>query len=237
MLRERAFVAVNAILFAASVAGTIALCRSMPGGMAMPGGWTMSMAWMRMPAQSWLGAAAMFLVMWGVMMVAMMLPSLAWVLRHPRYKRWLVATAYFFVWTVVGALTYALGVALTTAEMRSEALARSVPVATGVVLLIAGLMQVTPWKARHLACCRDCTIPMSHDTRGAWNDGVRLGVHCVLCCSGLMATLLVLGVMNLAAMTAVAAAITLERIGPDPERVAPALGIVMIAAGAIVTLH
>jgi len=34
------------------------------------------MAWMRMPGQTWPGAAASFLGMWVVMMVAMMLPSL-----------------------------------------------------------------------------------------------------------------------------------------------------------------
>ena len=34
------------------------------------------MAWMRMPGQSWLGAAATFIGMWSVMMVAMMLPVL-----------------------------------------------------------------------------------------------------------------------------------------------------------------
>ena len=45
-------------------------------GMPMPGGWTMSMTWMRMPGQTWPGAAASFLGMWIVMMVAMMLPSL-----------------------------------------------------------------------------------------------------------------------------------------------------------------
>ena len=47
------------------------------GAMPMPGGWTMSMAWTRMPGQTWSGAAASFLGMWVVMMVAMMLPSLA----------------------------------------------------------------------------------------------------------------------------------------------------------------
>ena len=35
----------------------------------MPGGWTMAMAWMRMPGQTWPGAAASFLGMWVVMMV------------------------------------------------------------------------------------------------------------------------------------------------------------------------
>jgi predicted metal-binding membrane protein len=69
---------VSALLFAASTVLTIVWCVSMSatGGMPMPGGWTMSMAWMRMPGQSWPGAAMSFLGMWIVMMVAMMLPSL-----------------------------------------------------------------------------------------------------------------------------------------------------------------
>ena len=75
---EVAFVGVSALLFAGSATLTIAWCTSMSamGGMLMPGGWTMSMAWMRMPGQTWLGAAASFIGMWVVMMVAMMLPSL-----------------------------------------------------------------------------------------------------------------------------------------------------------------
>ena len=75
---ERAFFGVSALLVAASAAATIVWCASMSamGGMPMPGGWTMSMTWMRMPGQTWPGAAASFLGMWVVMMVAMMLPSL-----------------------------------------------------------------------------------------------------------------------------------------------------------------
>ena len=75
---QRAFFGVSALLFAASAAATIVCCASMSavGEMPMPGGWTMSMAWMRMPGQTWPGAAASFLGMWVVMMVAMMLPSL-----------------------------------------------------------------------------------------------------------------------------------------------------------------
>src|SRR3954447_347353 len=79
---EHAFSAVSALLFVVSAAATIVWCRamanssSMPAEMPMPGGWTMSMAWMRMPDQTWAGAAASFLGMWIMMMVAMMLPSL-----------------------------------------------------------------------------------------------------------------------------------------------------------------
>ena len=79
MASQHTFYGVSALLFVASAAVTIVWCASMSsmGGMSMPGGWTMSMTWMRMPGQSWPGAAASFLGMWIVMMIAMMLPSIA----------------------------------------------------------------------------------------------------------------------------------------------------------------
>jgi predicted metal-binding membrane protein len=87
------FLGISALIFAASAAVTIVWCASMSsmGGMTMPGGWTMSMTWMRMPGQSWPGAAASFLGMWIVMMVAMMLPSLVPMLA--RYRQAVVTTA------------------------------------------------------------------------------------------------------------------------------------------------
>src|SRR4029450_481635 len=84
---QQAFFGVSALLFAVSTAVTIVWCASMSGmgEMPMPGGWTMSMAWMRMPGQTWPGAAASFLGMWVAMMVAMKLPSLVFMLG--RYRR------------------------------------------------------------------------------------------------------------------------------------------------------
>ena len=77
-MRGRGFFGVSALIFGTSAAGTIYWCRSMSamGEMSMPGGWKLSMTWMRMPGQSWPGAATAFLAMWMVMMVAMMLPVL-----------------------------------------------------------------------------------------------------------------------------------------------------------------
>jgi predicted metal-binding membrane protein len=245
---QRAFFGVSALLFAASATVTIVWCTSMSamGEIPMPGGWTMSMAWMRMPGQTWLGTAASFLGMWVVMMVAMMLPSLVPTLR--RYRQAvgrtgetrlgrltaLVGAGYFLVWTVFGMAAFPLGVALAAIEMREPTIARAVPIAVGVVVLIAGSLQFTAWKARHLACCREApglgrTVPADAGT--AWRHGVRLGLHCGHCCANLMAILLGLGVMDLRAMTVVAAAITVERLAPAGGRVARATGAVAVGGG------
>jgi predicted metal-binding membrane protein len=247
---EYAFLGASALLFVASTATTIVWCASMSamGGMPMPGGWTMSMAWMRMPGQTWPGAAASFLGMWIVMMVAMMLPSLVPMLwRYRQAVRrtgdgniglgWLTAlvgAGYFFVWTMFGIAAFPLGVALAALEMQQPALARAVPIAVGVVVLTAGALQFTAWKAHHLACCRDAPergrlLPAEAGT--AWRHGLRLGVHCSYCCAGLMAILLVIGVMDVGAMAVVTAAITVERLAPADERVARAIGAVVVGAG------
>jgi predicted metal-binding membrane protein len=247
---EQAFLGVSALLFAVSAAVTIVWCASMSamGEMPMPGGWTMSMAWMRMPGQTWPGTAASFLGMWIVMMVAMMLPSLVpmlWRYRQAvgrtgetRLGRLtaLVGVGYFFVWALFGAAAFPLGVALAEIEMQQPALARAVPIAAGAVVLIAGALQFTAWKARQLACCREApgrgrgrTLPADAGT--AWRHGLRLGLHCSRCCGGLMVILLVVGVMDLRAMAVVTAAITVERLAPAGERVARAIGAVVVGAG------
>jgi predicted metal-binding membrane protein len=129
---------------------------------------------------------------------------------------------------------YALGVALAAIEMRQPALARAVPVAAGVVVLLAGGLQLTAWKARHLACCGEAPgrgRTLTADAGTAWRHGLRLGLHCSTCCSGPTAILLALGVMDLRAMAVVTAAITAEGLAPAGERVARALGAVAVGAG------
>src|SRR5687767_1635412 len=140
---QHAFLAVSALLFAASAALTVHGCASMAGGMPMPGGWTMSMAWMRMPGQTWPAAAATFLGMWAVMMVAMMLPSLAgmlWRYRQAAHAMtnsraglrtaW-VGAGYFTVWILSGVVAYPVGVVLAELAMQVPTLARVVPIITG----------------------------------------------------------------------------------------------------------
>jgi predicted metal-binding membrane protein len=216
------------------------------GGMKMPGGWTMSMTWMRMPGQSWSAAAAAFIGMWTVMMVAMMLPSLTPMLMryrdalgsagesHASRLAALVGVAYFAVWTLFGVAAYMVGSMLAVLEMRWPALVRAVPLAAGVVVVIAGALQFSRWKARYLACCRD--LPMHGrvllpSATAAWRRGLRFGLHCIHCCVGLTTVLLIIGVMDLRAMVWVMAAITAERLAPNGERVAKIIGVAVVMSG------
>src|SRR5207253_1039097 len=102
------------------------------------------------------------------------------------------------------------------------------------VVMMAGSLQLTAWKARHLACCRQAPgrgRTLAADAGTAWRHGLRLGLHCSRCCAGLMAILLAIGVMDLRAMAVVAAAITVERLAPSGERVARAIGALVVGAG------
>ncbi len=243
-----AFLAVSALLFTASAALTTAWCASMSAmeKMPMPGGWAMSMAWMRMPGQTWIEAAASFLAMWVVMMAAMMLPSLVPMLwRYRQAVGWtresrlagltaLAGLGYFSVWSIFGLAIFPLGAAAAALEMAHSALARAVPIVAGLVILIAGVLQFTNWKARHLASCgetpqRGRTLPAG--AAAAWRQGVRFGLHCGLSCANLTAVLMVLGVMDLRAMAAVTAAITAERLAPARASVARVIGAVVTGAG------
>lgn len=247
---DRAFIGISAALFATSVALTILWCACMSDmqKMPMPGGWTMSMMWMRMPGRTWIAGTASFLAMWVAMMTAMMMPSHVPVLwRYRRAVRskgesrlgrltLLAGLGYFAVWSLFGFALFPLGVALATFEMAHPVLARAVPVAGSVVILIAGAVQLTSWKAHHLANCRELQAregTMATQPRTAWRQGVRFGFHCSLSCANLTAILLAVGVMDLRAMAIVTAAITAERLAPGGERVAQAIGGAVIVAGVL----
>jgi predicted metal-binding membrane protein len=199
-----------------------------------------------MPGQGWVGFAASFLGTWTAMTVAMMLPPLVPMLRC--YRRAVepaapshlggltacVGAGYFLAWVALGAAILPLGLALVQAGLRMPAWARSVPVVGGIAVLLAGVLQLTAWKARRLACCRAlpvCGQEQRATAIAAWWLGLRLGGHCIACCAPLMVVLLVAGVMDLRAMAAVTLAIAAERLAPAGERVARLIGVAILVMG------
>src|SRR5262249_61821892 len=146
----------------------------------------------------------------------------------------LVSVGYFAVWTAFGMIAFPLGIALAAIAMREPALARAMPIAVGAVVLIAGALQFTAWKAHQLACCREAprrshTLPTGAGV--ALRYGLSLGLHCSYCCANLTAILLVIGIMDLRAMAVVTAAITVGGLAPAGERVGRATGAVAIGDG------
>ena len=217
------------------------------GGMSMSDGVTTSM-WMRMPGHSWAGTATSFVAMWVAMMAAMMLPSLAPTLGRFRARgrragctqvnrrTALVGVGYLGVWTAVGAMVFPFGAAVAYLVTQQPTIARVAPLAAGVAMLLAGVVQHSPWKARQLSVCREGPAhrhaPTTH-ALAAWREGVRLGLHCVGSCAGLTAAGLLVGTMDLRVMAAVTTAITVERLAPTDARVVRAIGDVVVVAGLV----
>jgi len=148
----------------------------------------------------------------------------------------LVGLGYFFVWTLFGAAIFPLGVVLAEIEMQQASLARAVPMAAAVIVMLAGAIQFTAWKAHHLSSCREAPgqdLTFRADGGNAWRQGARFGLHCANSCANLTLLLLVAGVMDLRAMVGVTAAITLERLAPNGRQAARGIGGVIVGAGLI----
>ncbi|HEY5063156.1 MAG TPA: DUF2182 domain-containing protein [Gemmatimonadaceae bacterium] len=185
------------------------------------------------------------------MMVAMMLPSLApslWryhrrlrVARVPRagQRTTLFAMGYAGVWTTIG-----LGLFVMSAELFPKGIASATdsPIArwAGAVVLCAGVLQRSRWKAKRLLRCREADVPARAAPRNvtaALREGCRLGVDCGLSCAGPMVVLLVAGLMDTRTMMVITAAITGERVAPGGARIARVTGAVALAAGVVMCLR
>lgn len=186
-----------------------------------------------------MNASASLIGMWVPMMAAMMLPSLVptlWLYRRSVRARGngaavlltvMMAAGYFLVWTALGLATVPLIAPMSM-------LRRVAPVIVGVVVLAAGALELSSWKARQLDCCRrdtghPCARPSS--ASAAFGSGVHLGLHCCSCCAGVTALLLVSGDMSLRAMTLATAAVTVERLAPRGMDIARLIGAVVLCAG------
>jgi predicted metal-binding membrane protein len=219
-----------AVITAAAWAYIVLLARRMTSGPGPMSGHPMAPVMHAMiGVQPWTAAEfGLRAGMWAVMMVAMMVPTAvpmtllyAAVARKAAAQHSPVAPAFVFV-AGYAAMWAIFSLIATVAQWRLDQAALLSPMMVsrsaglGAVLLItAGVYQLTPLKN---ACLRSCRAPAYFLSRhwrngslGAFRMGVRLGGFCLGCCWILMALLFVGGVMNLLWIAAIAVFVLLER--------------------------
>jgi predicted metal-binding membrane protein len=187
--------------------------------------------------------AALFLVIWVVMMAAMMLPGIVpFTVRMARLMRArgiggartiALIVGYFLVWTGIGAASYLVLRGFEAITVSPGVMAARVG---AVVLLAAGLYQLTPLKRVCLQHCRSPALLLLHHGEravrsrfGALRVGIGHGAYCIGCCWALMVVLLAAGVMSLVWMGVIAAVIAVEKVNRHGETISLVLGGLLVA--------
>jgi predicted metal-binding membrane protein len=245
--RYEPFVILGALLALAAIAWAVVIGQalalrgssmdSMSGG--APMGLTMGMG------------VVLFLAIWVAMMVAMMFPSAAPMVllfstiaagkrqRGQAYvPTWIFVSGYLLVWTLAGILAYLAAAGLDALASHSMLLMNNASRIGGVLLVAAGIYQLSPLKNVCLAKCRTPTQFLMTSWRdgsaGALRMGVEHGIFCLGCCWLLFVILFPLGMMNIAALALLTALIFAEKVLPVGRPVALGAGVALVAYGVLV---
>jgi predicted metal-binding membrane protein len=186
-----------------------------------------------------------FVGVWTLMMAAMMLPSVTpvaslysrSVVTNRRARVTSLVIGYLLVWAAAGIPAFGLAWLTNWLAMHHPTAAHGLAVG---IFAFCGVYQLTNFKDRCLAHCRSPFVLLMHygSFQGRARDlrmGIRHGAYCLGCCWALMVILLTVGVMNVAAMVALAILILVEKTwarGPLTARLA---GIAVIGL-AVVTI-
>ena len=205
-----------------------------------------SSAWM-MSARWNAPYTLLMMVMWVVMMTAMMLPSAVPTLllyglvvrsdpgSSPAVRVYIFAAGYLLVWAA-----YGVAMALVQRELSLHAVMTAMMEiqagrATGALLVLTGLYQLTPIKR---ACLRTCQSPAGFISRnwrtgnaGALQLGLRHGLYCLGCCWALMLLLFALGVMHLPVLLSLTVFLIVEKTAPRWLRADLAGGVLLTGFG------
>lgn len=195
-------------------------------------------------------AIGLFMATWTAMIVAMMLPAVYPVVAL--FKRWAqskgrppAATAafllgYLAVWSGAGVIFFLAERALEVWVPAGNLLALRTG---GVIVVLAGLYQLTPVKQKCLTHCRgpmgiliEQGDRLSRGYRGPLVAGAIHGKFCLGCCLNLMVVLVLLGMMNLVWMGVTASAILAEKVLSRGKLLSRVLGFAMVSLGALLTV-
>jgi len=200
----------------------------------------MSMDMMDTPAWDFDYVVLMFF-MWWIMMIAMMLPSatptilLAAAINRrssdsipPFGPSSLFIAGYLSAWAVFSAIAVAVQWWMQKNGLINNMLVGQSSVINGLLLLIAGVWQFTPWKYACLSHCRSPVEFLSKPRRdrltGALQTGLSHGSYCLGCCWFLMVLLFVGGVMNLFWIIGLSIYIWVEKILPGGHTISRLMG-------------
>ena len=195
--------------------------------------------------------ALLFVAVWVVMMVAMMFPTAAPMILifarvyaerqqqgKPFVPTWVFVGAYMLTWTGFGVLAYVAALRVEYLAGRSMWLMDNAALLGGVVLIAAGLYQLSPLKHVCLSKCRSPMQFVLHHWRsgygGAFRMGLEHGAYCLGCCWLLFVILFPLGIMNLVAMALVTALILAEKSLSLGRRISWMAAGVLVIYGALV---
>jgi len=211
----------------------------------------MGSPWAMPMSADWSSAQALLmLAMWMLMMVAMMLPSAYPMLvaydralradaANSRGAVVVFAAGYLLCWGLFAVAATGLQWWLLATSTIDGLGALVRPVAASLVLIAAGIYELTPVKRTMLGRCRAPIGFLATEWRegrtGALRMGFDHGLSCLACCWAIMLLLFVLGVMNLWWVAAIAAFVALEKL--TRSAVVPRIaGALFIGAGAVVFL-
>jgi predicted metal-binding membrane protein len=174
------------------------------------------------------------IMMWIIMMIAMMSPSIipavlmfATVNQAKKKKNLHYTPTYIFYFGyLIAWILFSIGISIIQYPLHQVSLINPMMSSinnylSGIVLVIAGIYQLTPYKN---ACLDKCRSPLSlvmtnwrDGNLGALRMGLGHGFYCVFCCWFLMAILLVAGVMNLYFVVALTIFVLLEKLILTPK--------------------
>ena len=193
----------------------------------------------------------LFIAIWIVMMVAMMFPTAAPMILmftkiyaskrqqdRPFVPTWVFVSAYLLVWSLCGVVAYPLAIGIEKLAVQSIWLMENAVRLGGVVLLVAGLYQLSPLKDICLSKCRTPLQFILSSWRdgysGAFRMGLEHGAYCLGCCWLLFVILFPLGIMNLAVMAFLTALIFAEKALPIGRQISMLAGVGLIVYGVLV---
>jgi predicted metal-binding membrane protein len=165
-----------------------------------------------------LGSFAFFITGWVIMMAAMMLPGVApAVMTSARTSGrvrvvLLFVASYLAVWALAGVLVYAV--------YKPHG-----PVAAGAIAIAAGVYELTPVKRHFRRRCRE-SVP----------SGLEFGLCCVGSSVGLMALLVVVGIMSVTWMAVIAVLVVAQKLLPAMAAIDVPLALAIVGLGVLIVI-